>query len=125
VKVAPVLNKLEGVVVVVMVEEKASALAEQVNLGVKTNIPVNTPELWGKVARKHDIVNGNDKALPLTTVSIVGRSMQKMVGRKIGVERSKEFEVDQFAGIHVMESLRKTENSAYAPSAVAYRPRAC
>jgi hypothetical protein len=57
--------------------------------------------------------------MTLTIATSMGGGVQEVQGGRVGVKRSKEFEVNKFASIEVLKVFGKGENSAYAAGKIA------
>jgi hypothetical protein len=118
-EMAPVLNKMEREMVIVMVEEKSRALVKQIGMGIERDVRVQAPESRRQVARQHHLVDWDNDATAYAIMTRVGGSVEKVGGVRVGVKWPKEFEVNQYIRVKIVEAFWKAENSAYAASAVA------
>lgn len=117
--VAPVLNELEGEVIVIVIEEEPAALSHEVDLSVEVHVSVKTPEPRSEVAREGYVGDGNNDTPPLGAITSVSSGMQTVRSLNLSVERSEKLDVDEFARVEISKALGETENSTHAASAIA------
>jgi hypothetical protein len=78
------------------------------------------------VTGKRNVGHRDNEGSPLAFKPVMRRGVQPVHGRESGVERSENFEVNEFVGKKVLQSFWKPEDCANATSAVTYRrQKAC
>jgi hypothetical protein len=118
--VAPVLNKLERVEIVIMVEKETMAVGQEVGARVEVDVGIDAFEPRSKVACEGYIGDRNDKTPSLAAISRVRRGMHRVDLRRFSVKRGKKFEIDEFARVEVLQALGKAENGTYTASAITF-----
>ncbi|KAG8753188.1 hypothetical protein FRC12_011654 [Ceratobasidium sp. 428] len=96
--VLPITEKLESIVVIVMVKEKVPCVVEKVGVKIETHAAGDTAESGGQVASEREVFDRDHDASASPGRGGSGESSVKRVnGRGRLAKRLKKFQIDEFA----------------------------